>query len=326
MRGFITPIATIIASTLIGLLLIQVLGPYHQTVLAFVGINIILAVSLNLVNGFTGQFSMGHVGFMAVGAYVSAWLSTVILPQFSIWNSCMATPIVGQFLFLGLIIFGGTVSAAIGVLVGIPSLRLRGDYLAIVTLGFGEIIRIFILNVDQVGGARGLIGIPDLGGLPWILGWAAMTCVFCYRIVRSSLGKQFMAVRDDETATRSMGLSTTNIKVRSFAIASFFAGVAGVLFAHETQYLNPGTFTFNYSFQIIAMIVLGGLGSLTGSVVAASLLTFSLEFLRILQDLLGVDLRMIIYAIILIIIMLTRPDGLFGQKEIWNIWKSKARA
>mgnify|MGYP000198937655 CR=1 FL=1 len=326
MRGFITPIATIVVSALVGMLLMNTLGLYQQTVLAFVGINVILAVSLNLVNGFTGQFSMGHVGFMAVGAYLSAWLSTVILPQFAIWNEMMAMPVVGQFLFFGLVIAGGLVAAGIGILVGIPSLRLKGDYLAIVTLGFGEIIRIFILNVEQVGGARGLIGIPSMGRLPWILGCAALTCVFCYRIVRSSMGKQFMAVRDDETATLSMGLSTTHIKVRSFAIASFFAGVAGVLFAHETQYLNPGTFTFNYSFQIIAMIVLGGLGSLTGSVVAASLLTFSLEFLRILQDLLGVDLRMIIYALILIIIMLTRPDGLFGQKELWTIWKRKVRA
>ncbi len=325
MRGLITPSVNIVGATLLALLCMQLVGPYQQVVLAFVGINIILAVSLNLVNGCTGQFSMGHVGFMAVGAYFSAWLSTLVLPRLSFWNEWIQVPVVGEILFFGITIAAGLLSALIGVLVGIPSLRLRGDYLAIVTLGFGEIIRILILNIEEIGGARGLIGIPKLANLSWIFVWACLTCLFCYRILRSTAGKQFMAVRDDETAALSMGLSTTRIKVRSFAIASFFAGVAGVLFAHETLYLNPGTFTFNYSFQIIAMIVLGGLGSLSGSVVAAALLTYGLELLRVLQECIGLDLRMIVYALILIIIMLTRPEGIFGQSEIWKYWSNRRK-
>lgn len=321
MRGLISPGLNIVLSVVLALFCFQFVGLYEQTIIAMVGINIILAVSLNLVNGFTGQFSMGHVGFMCVGAYLSAWLSTVLMPQFGFWQEWLNTPVLREFVFLALCILGGLISAAVGILVGIPSLRLRGDYLAIVTLGFGEIIRILILNIDAVGGARGLGGIPQMSNLAWIFAWAGLTCLFCYRILQSTAGKQFMAVRDDETATNAMGLSTTKIKVRSFALASFFSGVAGVLFAHQLQYLNPGTFTFNYSFQVIAMIVLGGLGSLSGSVVAAALLTFGLEALRMLQDLTGLDLRMIIYALILILIMLTRPEGIFGQKEIWHTWR-----
>lgn len=323
MRGLFTPILLIVGSFVTAFLASVMVGDYELTILGYVGINIILAVSLNMVNGFTGQFSMGHVGFMAVGAYVTAWLTTVIAPQMGLTQAVLTDPWASPFIFLGLLIFGGLVSALIGVVVGIPSLRLRGDYLAIVTLGFGEIIRILILNIDQVGGARGLYGIPKLSNLTWIFGVAAFTCLICYRILKSTAGKQFMAVRDDETATMAMGLSTTRIKVRAFALASFFSGVAGVLFAHETLYLNPQTFTFNYSFQVIAMVVLGGMGSLTGSVTAATLLTVSLEALRILQDWLGVDLRMIIYALILVVIMLTRPEGIFGQKEIWNFFRKR---
>ena len=167
---------------LLGVFCILYVGQYEPVVLAYVGIHIILAVSLTLVNGSTGQFSMGHIGFMAVGAYSSAWLSTVILPRIEIWNQWIATPVLGETLFFALTIFGGLVSAAIGIVVGIPSLRLRGDYLAIVTLGFGEIIRILILNIDDVGGARGLIGIPKLGNIGWIFAWACLTCLFCFRM------------------------------------------------------------------------------------------------------------------------------------------------
>ncbi len=302
----------------IGLVLTEGLSPYPQMVAALCGINVILAVSLNLVNGFTGQFSMGHAGFMAVGAYMSAGFSTVLFPMAvgSTWE---------PLYFLLITLLGGVASALVGLVVGIPSLRLKGDYLAIVTLGFGEIIRVTILNVDAVGGARGMIGIPQWTNLYWITAWVVITVLTLVRLTTSIPGKQFMAVRDDETAATAMGLSTTRIKVKAFVTASFFAGIAGALFAHHYSYLNPSSFSFSYSFQIIAMVVLGGMGSLTGSIFSAIFLTALLEALRPLQDLTGVDLRMVIYALVLILIMLTRPQGIFGTRELWKGWKpSKA--
>lgn len=317
------PIFALLSAVLLGYLCQFALDAYYTTVLSLIGVNIVLAVSLNLVNGFTGQFSMGHVGFMAIGAYFSAWITTVLPQSFPALQELFNHSLFGSVAFLAVMILSGLVAAIVGAIVGIPSLRLKGDYLAIVTLGFGEIIRIFILNQQSVGGARGLGGIPELVNLPWIFAVCVLSCLFIQRLLKSSLGKQFMAVRDDETATLAMGLSTTKIKVKSFIIGSFFAGVAGVLFAHQNLYLNPATFNFNYSFQVIAMVVLGGMGSLSGSIVAAIVLTASLELLRPLQTLTGLDLRMVIYALILIVMMLTRPEGLFGHKEIWNFFRKK---
>lgn len=294
------------------------IGPYYQTILAICGINMILAMSLNLVNGFTGQFSLGCAGFMAVGAYVSAALTTLILPALQI--DYMGSALTQELAFAAALLAGGVAAALAGVVVGVPSLRLKGDYLAVVTLGFGEIIRIFILNIESIGGARGFIGIPQLSSLYWIFGIVVLTLIFLRRLLNSIPGKQFMAVRDDETATLAMGLSTTKIKVRAFVFSSFIAGVAGALFAHNYAYLNPATFNFNYSFQIVAMVVLGGMGSLTGSALAAVLLTGLLEALRPIQEITGVDLRMVIYALVLIVLMLTRPIGMFGHKEIWQVF------
>ncbi len=315
-------IAWLAGALILGFAFTEFFDPYPQTIIALMGINIVLAVSLNLVNGFTGQFSLGHAGFMAVGAYVSAFMTTVLLPQFLGPDLVGQTGVQELALFLSIII-GGLFSGLVGLVVGIPSLRLRGDYLAVVTLGFGEMIRIFILNIEAVGGARGFYGIPQVVNLYWIMVFVFLSFLFIHRILKSVVGKQFMAVRDDETATLAMGLSTTQIKVRSFVLSSFFAGVAGALFAHYYAYLNPATFTFNYSFQIVAMVVLGGMGSLTGSIVAAILLTGLLEVLREAQTYTGLDLRMVIYSLILIVIMLTRPQGIFGSQEIWDYFKKK---
>lgn len=290
--------------------------PYFQTILALSGINIILAVSLNLVNGFTGQFSMGHAGFMAVGAYTAASITTLIAPALNL--DLASSPLLEWVVFAVSLYLGGLVAAVAGLAVGVPSLRLKGDYLAVVTLGFGEIIRITILNIETIGGARGFIGIPQLTNLYWITGLVIICIVGLRRLLSSTPGKQFMAVRDDETATLAMGLSTTKIKVRAFVFSSFLAGVAGGLFAHQQAYLNPATFNFNYSFQIVAMVVLGGMGSLSGSAVAAVLLTVLPEALRPIQEITGVDLRMVIYALVLIVLMLTRPQGMFGRREIWD--------
>lgn len=290
------------------------MSPYYQTILALCSINIILSVSLNLINGFAGQFSLGHAGFMAIGAYVSATLTTIFVPHASFSSHV----VIQTIYFCGVLLCSGVAASFVGFLVGLPSLRLKGDYLAIVTLGFGEIIRVTILNIETVGGARGFIGIPPLSHMVWLIGGAGLTCWWLSRLVSSTSGKQFMAVRDDEVAAAAMGLSTTRIKVKAFVIASFFAGIAGGLFAHYYAYLNPSTFTFNYSFQLIAMVVLGGMGSLSGSVLSALLLTILLEALRPLQELFGMDLRMVIYSLILVVLMLVRPQGIFGHKEIWH--------
>lgn len=298
-------------------------APYPQTVIALCGINIILTISLNLVNGCTGQFSLGHAGFMAAGAYVSASITTLLLPNLGL--GFLETTIGQNLSFLFSLIMGGLAAGAVGFLVGVPSLRLKGDYLAIVTLGFGEIIRVLILNIESIGGARGLVGIPQYTNMYWLIAIVILTSIWMHRLINSIPGKQFMAVRDDERATTAMGLSTTKIKVRAFVFSSAFAGIAGGLFAHYYSYLNPATFTFNYSFQIVAMVVLGGMGSLSGSIAAAGLLTILLEALRPLQDLIGMDLRMVIYAVILVLLMLNRPQGMFGRREIWDFFKQRKR-
>lgn len=301
-------------------ILVPVLPPVVTDVLVYSGINIILAASLNLVNGFTGQFSIGHAGFMAVGAYTSAYLSLLLRSQ----GLDLDTELLSQVVLLLTLVAGGIVSLIFGYIVGLPSLRLRGDYLAIVTLGFGEIIRVLILNMDFLGGPRGLSGIPQLSNFMSVYLWAVFTVLVIHRIVVSRQGRALVAVREDEIAATSMGVNTTQAKVRAFALGAFFAGVAGGLYAHYLTLLSPQAFDFNKSFEIIIMVVLGGMGSLTGSVVAAVLLTGLREYLRDLQE-----LRMIIYSLILIGLMLTRPNGLFGKSEItdlWSRWRQRSRA
>lgn len=300
----------------------SVVSDYWFKILIFCGINIILAVSLNLVNGFTGQFSIGHAGFMAVGGYVTS----VLTMYFRDNAASGGLPV--EFVFpLGLAA-GGAAAAAAGYLVGMPSLRLRGDYLAIVTLGFGEIIRVIIMNTDAVGGASGLNNIPPYTSFGWVYASVVLTLFCIWRVVNSVQGRSLMAVREDEIAGEAMGVNTTQTKVRAFAMGAFFAGVAGGLYAHEIQILTPQTFNFNKSFEIVIMVVLGGMGSISGSVVAAVLLTIMPEALRSLQGLVGVDLRMIVYSLVLIVLMLTRPNGLFGTREILDFLprRSSSRA
>jgi branched-chain amino acid transport system permease protein len=292
------------------------LDDYYASILSYAGINIVLAVSLNLVNGFTGQFSMGHAGFMSVGAYVAAWITTSLQSTRPELLSGAASPLV----FASSLLIGGVVAAVVGYGVGLPSLRLKGDYLAIVTLGFGEIIRVLILNVDAVGGARGLPNIPGLANLGWIYETVLLTTFTLWRVTRSPLGRSFLAVREDETAAEAMGVNTTQAKVRAFVIGAFFAGMAGGLFAHTLRYINPQTFDFNRSVEIIIMVVLGGTGSISGSIVAALFLSCIREILRPLQEWTHLDFRMIIYSLLLIILMLVRPKGLFGTRELPEIW------
>jgi branched-chain amino acid transport system permease protein len=219
------------------------------------------------------------------------------------------------------ILAGGALAALAGYLVGLPSLRLRGDYLAIVTLGFGEIIRVLILNIDKIGAARGFSGIPAWANFFWVYFFAGVTILISSRLVNSSVGRAFLAVREDQIAAEAMGVDTTRYKVKAFIIGSFLAGVAGALFAHYMMYLNPTMFMFVKSFEVVAMVVLGGLGSISGSVVAAIILTFLPEGLREVKEFIpgGKDPRMVIYAIMLIVLMLTRPQGILGRRELWEV-------
>jgi len=325
-------------------------GPYYYDIAIGIGINIILAVSLNLVNGHTGQFSLGHAGFMAVGAYVSAAITNLLGAKF-LGSSAGTAP--HAIFFLSALVAGGLGAALAGLLVGVPSLRLKGDYLAIVTLGFGEIIRVIIQNTESIGAARGW---SITGGFPAVIdkqatfvpytnlfstyAIAAITIYIITSLVTSTYGRGFLTVRDDEIAAEAMGINTTKYKVIAFVIAAFFAGVAGGLYAHFKQYINPSGFDFMLSVSVVVMVILGGMGSTPGVSLAALLLTLLPEGLRwfaksdlldrLISILLGFlspqnfalasskikglfESRMIIYSLILIVLMLTRPQGLFGD-------------
>ncbi len=289
------------------------LNPYHMQILMLCGINVMLAVSLNLINGFTGQFSIGHAGFMAIGGYGSAMFSLHVGRG---WVAALAAggvpaPIAQGAALLTALALGGLLAAGAGYLVGLPSLRLRGDYLAIVTLGFGEIIRVVIQNVDAVGGARGLPGIPGWADFFWVgLGVAGVLAV-SRNLAHSTHGRALFAIREDEVAAEALGVNITAYKVLAFVIGAFFAGVAGGLFAHYLSYLNPNSFTFIKSIEVIAMVVLGGLGSVSGSVLAAVILTLLPEVLRPVKE-----YRMVIYSLMIIVLMITRPQGLLGTREL----------
>ena len=289
---------------------------YYNRIIVLIGINITLAVSLNIINGHAGQFSLGHAGFMAVGAYFSAFLTV-----FYFSGIADRYPAAQNALLVVAVLAGGVLAAIAGYLVGLPSLRLRGDYLAIVTLGFGEIIRVLILNIDKIGGARGFSGIPHWSNFFWVYFFAGITILISWRLVRSSVGRAFLAVREDQIAAEAMGIDTTKYKVKAFVIGSFWAGVAGGLFAHYQMYLNPTAFTFLRSFELVVMVVLGGLGSISGSIIAAVILTILPEGLRMAKEVLHTDKdpRMIIYSITLIVLMLTRPQGIFGRRELWQV-------
>jgi branched-chain amino acid transport system permease protein len=308
--------------------------PFYAKMLMDIGINVILAVSLNFVNGFTGQFSLGHAAFLTVGGYAAG--ITTYYAGFAAFGT--TAPYGGSFgaggalFFVGTVI-AGVVAAAFGFLVGLPSLRLRGDYLAIVTLGFGEILRVVVQrtgdvefdpkvladvpwwqNAVNVGGALGFTGLPFYTNLFWVWLWVGVTLLVAFRLKESTQGRGFLAIREDEIAAESMGVPTTTLKVRAFVLAAFFAGIAGALFAHEAgTTLNPKELGFQKSFEIVIMVVLGGMGSVSGTVLAAIVLTLLPELLREFSE-----YRMIAYALVLIAAMLVRPQGLFGLREIWD--------
>jgi len=295
------------------------MNSYYLQIVIFIGINVTLAVSLNLINGYTGQFSLGHAGFMAIGAYVSAYLSTE--HSAALFKALGTNFFSISLLFVGVLITGGIAASIAGLIVGVPSLRLKGDYLAIVTLGFGEIIRVVIQNTDAVGGPRGYSGIAGYTTLFWTYSVAALTIYIVVSLIDSTYGRGFLTVRDDEVASEAVGINTTRYKVTAFVLGAFFAGVAGGLYAHSTTYINPSGFDFQRSIEIVIMVILGGMGSTAGVAFAAILLTLLLEYLRFvagyewLPDLVRriAANRVIIYSLVLIALMLLRPQGLFGR-------------
>ena len=315
------------------------LGPYYGKLLLDIGIAIVLAVSLNIVNGFAGQFSIGHAGFMMVGGYGAAALT--YYGSIKLWGSAeihggfLGS---GDLLFLCSCVLAGLLAAMAGFIVGMPSLRLRGDYLAIVTLGFGEIVRVLVQQTDDVyyvdevkgksigqlsthlGGSLGFGGTPTYTRLFFVYLFVAILLIVAYRLKCSSQGRSLLAVRENEIAAESVGINTARAKVTAFVIAAFFAGIGGALFAHELgTTINPRELGFQKSIDIVIIVVLGGMGSISGVVMAAFILTLLPELFRQFAE-----YRMPIYALALIVVMIVRPQGLLGIKELWELsWWSK---
>lgn len=295
----------IVIYLLLSLLISQgVINSYYSDLITMVCINVILAVSLNLVTGLLGQLVLGHAGFMLVGAYAAALFTL---------HSNLPLPVAFP---IGLLL-GGLVAAISGVIIGVPALRLKGDYLAIITLGFGEIIRVIANNLTITNGARGLYGIESLNSRHNLI--AMFTYVFFIAVVAIFLsftfgtsrhGRAVIAIREDEIAAEASGINTTYYKLLAFILAAFIAGVAGGLYAHQIGIIDPSKFDFNRSVEILVMVVLGGMGSITGSIISATVLTLLPEALRDFAS-----YRMLLYSIVLICVMLFRPTGLLGRNE-----------
>ena len=277
----------------------RLLNSYVQLILMYVGINIILCTSLNLVNGYMGEFSVGHAGFMAVGAYAASLLTVKVFPN--------GNP---TLLFPGAVLAGGAAAAIVGLVVAIPSFKTRGDYLAIVTLAFNMIIKSVFENIDAVGGPRGFTGMHRMTNLPWTFAWTVFAVFVIRNLVYSNYGRGVLAIREDEIAADLMSVNTRHVKMIVFVISSFFAGVAGGLYAHVIQYIAPRSFDILKSTDILIMVYLGGIGSIAGSIIGATMFTVLYEVLRFL----GVW-RMVLMPLILVLLMLFRPRGIMGLRE-----------
>ena len=274
-------------------------NPYHVQVLMYVGINAILAASLNLVNGYMGEFSVGHAGFMAVGAYVSAVVTLWLVPR-PLWGA----------LFPAALLAGGAAAALVGLVVAVPSFRTRGDYLAIVTLALNMIVKSAIENIEAVGGPRGLPGIGRLTTPAWVFVWVVVTLAVLRHFLHSRFGRGVAAIREDELAAELIGIDTRQVKLQAFLLSAFFAGVAGGLYAHLIQFINPRSFDIVKSTEILVMVYLGGVASLAGSLVGAAVYTVLLEALRFL----GLW-RWVLAPLLLVVLMIGRPRGLLGYRE-----------
>ena len=282
---------------LYGMMQTGLISMQYQGIIITIGIYVLLAASLNLTTGVLGELVLGHAGFMSIGAYTAA-----------LFTLHMDLP--GMVEFPLALLVGGGLAAVFGVFIGMPALRLRGDYLAIVTLGFGEIIRVVIQNLTITGGGRGLYGIDEYTTFPWVFWIATLSVAVMYSMIGTRQGRAILSLRENEIAAEAVGVPSTRYKVLAFTLSSFFAGVAGGLYAHYITVLDPATFDFNMSIEILVMVVLGGMGSFTGSVLAAVVLTLLPELLRDLAD-----YRMLIYSVVLVLMMILRPQGLLGKRE-----------
>jgi branched-chain amino acid transport system permease protein len=303
----------------------RILTRYYMQVLVFALINVIMTVSLNLINGFTGQFSIGHAGFMCIGAYTSAYFTTILFKA----ANMSYFPQLALFIFS--LLMGGLMAALAGYLIGLPTLRLKGDYLAIVTLAFGEVVRSVIRATDEISaflkdiglvkfsetisrlsGPRGLSAIPALSKFWLVYVIAILSVIIMRNFIYSTHGRACLSIRENELAAEAMGVNTTHYKIIAFSLSAFFAGVGGGLFAHVLRFIHPDNFSFIKSIDYLIYLYAGGMGSITGSILAATGLTILPELLRVINF---QQWRMVAYPLLLIILMLRRPDGIFGNRE-----------
>lgn len=316
----------------------QFLNPYEARILNLCAIYVVLALSMNLINGFTGLFSLGHAGFMAVGAYTTALLT--MDPMVKAQNFFM-TPLIKPLdtivlPFLPALLIAGIISAIVGYLISAPVLRLKGDYLAIATLGFAEIIRVIFTNTQSLtNGALGLKGLPETTNLWWSFGVGAATVILIASLINSSYGRALKAIREDEVAAQSMGINLFKHKVLSFTIGAFFAGIGGGLLGNLLGTIDPLMFKFTLTFNILLIIILGGMGSITGSIISAFIITIAGEALRFLDESITIGsfsmpgisgLRMVVFSALLMIVVLFFRKGIMGTNEFsWDIFSPKGR-
>ncbi|MCD6533813.1 MAG: branched-chain amino acid ABC transporter permease [Deltaproteobacteria bacterium] len=327
MKRFNVPILLIVLlSTLMGLAWFEVIDLYIQTIILFMGINIITSTSLNLVNGNMGEFSCGHAGFIAVGAYVSSILSVALFTKSKVFGAPLLPPEMAAYGFPLVLICGGIAAAFTGLLVALPSFRTRDDYLAIITIAANYIIISTIINIDTIGGARGFMGMrrvifamEECAEIPWMILWVFVFMVLSIIIIRrymsSTYGKGVEAIRQDEVAAEIMSVNTNRIKLVTFMISSGLAGIAGGLYAHTIGYINPKSFDLLKSTEALVMVYLGGMGSISGSIIAAVVFTLMIELLRPLQI-----IKWVAIPLLLIIIMQFRPEGIMGHRELSDIF------
>ena len=328
MRKYYLPLLVVVLFVvIIGGSWLRILNDYYQLVLLFMGINIILTVSLNLINGYMGEFSCGHAGFMAVGAYVTGILTVWLFAEDNVFGPPVLPAGLAIPLFPVALIIGAIAASLVGLLVAIPSFRTRGDYLAIVTLAVNYIVKSAIENMEVIGGPRGFVGMKrvmnnmaDVVDAPWLLIWTFVGVIITILIIRnfmaSTFGKGVEAIREDEIASELMSVNTRRVKVVAFMLSCGLAGLAGGLFAHwPGGYVNPGTFTILKSTEVMVMVYLGGMGSISGSIISAIGFTLLLEVLRPL----GL-FKWVVIPLLLVVMMLFRPTGILGSRELTDVF------
>jgi branched-chain amino acid transport system permease protein len=348
MQRFTVPVlSALLAGTLIGLAYFDRMDLYIQSVIMFMGINIILSSSLNIINGYMGEFACGHAAFMAIGAYVASILNVLLFTQDRAFGAPLLPPELALYGFPFTLLAGALAAALVGALVAIPSFKTRGDYLAIITIAANFIVTSTIINIDVIGGSRGFMGMKqivfameDVIFLPWMLIWVILftflTVWIIRRYVTSTYGKGIIAINQDEVAAEIMSVNTNRMKLMAFMVSSGLAGIAGGLFAHILGYINPGSFGILKSTEAMVMVYLGGMGSLSGSVISAIIFTLLLEGLRFvipwMNDMIhiidavpeGFQIsqvwKWVIIPLILVLLMQFRPEGLMGNKELSDIF------